>query len=164
MPQQLTPPEAGLTPHHRRVAPLLRRTWYSLNQTFRRRIAHAGLTPDQFTALRWLSEGHVNGSTANELCELMTSDPNTMASLISRMEQTGLVTRRRHERDGRAQRIILTPEGRDTFGTVQQIALDLQKEILAVLSEEERDKFLDQLETLSSKCRTLLEDGFSSDR
>ena len=164
MPQRLTPPEAGLTPHRRRVAPLLRRTWYSLNQTFRRRIAHAGLTPDQFTALRWLSEGHAKGSTANELCELMTSDPNTMASLISRMEQTGLVTRRRHERDGRAQRIILTPKGRDTFGTVQHIALDLQKEVLEVLSEEERDKFLDQLETLSSKCRALLEEGFSSDR
>ena len=41
--------------HRRRLAPLLRRTWYSLNQTFRRRIAHAGLTPDQFSVLRWLS-------------------------------------------------------------------------------------------------------------
>src|SRR5208283_2629034 len=93
-PQKRSPqpcPAAGAAPHRRRLAPLLRRTWYSLNQTFRRRLAHASLTPDQFTILRWVSEGDPKGTTANELCELMTSDPNTMAALIGRMQQLGLI-------------------------------------------------------------------------
>lgn len=106
----------------------------------------------------------MKGSTANELCELMSSDPNTVASLIRRMEQMGLIRRQRHERDGRSQRIWLTPRGRATFSSVQHIAVDLQRDILAALSEKDRDKFLDQLETLSLKCRTLQERGSKSAR
>ena len=143
--------------HRRRLAPLLRRTWYSLNQTFRRRIAHAGLTPDQFSVLRWLEEGHTKGTTANELCELMTSDPNTMAALIRRMQRMGLVTRQGHETDGRAQRIRPTAKGRRTFAGIRHIALDLQTEILSVLPAGERHEFLDKLEQLAHKSRTLLD-------
>ena len=44
-------------PGNRRLPPLLRRAWYSLNQAFRRRIAHLDITPNQFTILRWLLEG-----------------------------------------------------------------------------------------------------------
>jgi len=143
--------------HRRRLAPLLRRTWYSLNQTFRRRIAHAGLTPDQFSVLRWLGEGHPKGTTANELCELMTSDPNTMAALIRRMGRMGLVTRQSHETDGRAQRIRATAKGRRTFEGIRQVALDLQTEILSVLPAGERHEFLDKLEQLAHRCRALLD-------
>lgn len=143
--------------HRRRLAPLLRRTWYSLNQTFRRRIAHAGLTPDQFSVLRWLGEGHPRGTTANELCELMTSDPNTMAALIRRMGRMGLVTRQSHETDGRAQRIRPTAKGRRAFAMIRHVALDLQTEILSVLPAGERNEFLDKLEQLAHKSRALLD-------
>ena len=36
-------------PERRRLPLLLRRAWYGMNQAFRRRIAHLGVTPDQFT-------------------------------------------------------------------------------------------------------------------
>ena len=150
-------PPIPAAPHRRRLAPLLRRTWYSLNQTFRRRIAHAGLTPDQFSVLRWLEEGHSRGTMANELCELMTSDPNTMAALIRRMGRMGLVTRQSHETDGRAQRIRATAKGRRAFSGVRHLALDLQAEILSVLPAGERHEFLDKLEQLAQKSRTLLD-------
>src|SRR5258706_62504 len=39
-------------PERRRLPPLLRRAWYGLNQAFRPRIAHLGVTPDQFTEMR----------------------------------------------------------------------------------------------------------------
>jgi DNA-binding MarR family transcriptional regulator len=152
-----TQPASTTLSHRRRLAPLLRRTWYSLNQTFRRRIAHSGLTPDQFTALRWINEGDAKGRTANELCELMTSDPNTIAALLTRMQQLGLVRRAPHESDGRAWRIRLTVKGRRTFAAMQHIALDLQGEVLAVLPAGEREEFLDQLELLSNACRAALE-------
>ena len=141
--------------HHRRLAPLLRRTWYSLNQTFRRLIAHAGLTPDQFSVLRWLTEGHSRGMMANELCELMTSDPNTMAALVRRMQRMGLVTRQSHETDGRAQRIRPTAKGRRAFEGLRQVALDLQTEILSALPDAERSGFLDNLGQVALKCRAL---------
>ncbi|MBM3847282.1 MAG: hypothetical protein FJ405_13495, partial [Verrucomicrobia bacterium] len=67
-------------PERRRLPPLLRKAWYGLNQAFRRRIAHLGITPDQFTVMRILREAE--GLTQRQLTELMSSDPNTVASLL----------------------------------------------------------------------------------
>src|ERR1700730_16464205 len=73
-------------PGRRRLPTLLRRCWFNLNQTFRRRIAHTGITPDQFTVMRTLLEGDPKGMTQRELTDLMSSDANTIASLLERME------------------------------------------------------------------------------
>src|SRR6186713_3602891 len=88
------------SPDRRRLPPLLRRAWYGLNQAFRRRLAHLGLTPDQFTVLRTLIEQE--GITQSQLTATMTSDPNTVASLLNRMEHADLIRRETHERDRRA--------------------------------------------------------------
>src|SRR5256885_12507578 len=93
------------SPERRRLPLLLRRAWYGLNQAFRRRIAHLGVTPDQFTVMRTLLENE--GITQRHLTELMSSDPNTVASLLDRMEKAGLVQRQSYERDRRARRITI---------------------------------------------------------
>src|ERR1051325_8285306 len=90
------------SPERRRLPLLLRRAWYGLNQAFRRRIAHVGVTPDQFTVMRTLLENE--GITQRELTQLMTSDPNTVASLLERMEKAGLIERQAHEQDRRGHR------------------------------------------------------------
>src|SRR5882724_13150188 len=88
------------SPERRRLPPLLRRAWYGLNQAFRRRIAHLDITPDQFTVMRTLLENE--GIRQRELTELMSSDPNTVASLLERMERAELIERQVHEADRRA--------------------------------------------------------------
>src|SRR6185503_20236351 len=98
-------------PERRRLPPLLRRAWYSLNQAFRRRIAHLDITPDQFTVLRTLLESDPAGVTQRDLAQLITSDPNTVGSLLERMESAGLVVRKPHEKDRRAHRIQLAATG-----------------------------------------------------
>src|ERR1700752_3566785 len=86
-------------PERRRLPSLLRRCWFNLNQTFRRRIAHTEVTPDQFTVMRTLLEGDAKGMTQRELTDLMSSDPNTIAALLERMEKNGLVERKPHDLD-----------------------------------------------------------------
>src|SRR6476619_8561233 len=93
------------SPERRRLPPLLRRAWYGMNQAFRRRIAHTEVTPDQFTVLRTLLEGDPRGMTQSQVTRVMTSDPNTVASLLERMERSGWVERKTHEDDRRAHRI-----------------------------------------------------------
>src|SRR5437773_7439823 len=106
-----TRPRAAIdSPGRRRLPFLLRRAWYGLNQTFRRRIAHLGITPDQFTVMRTLLEQQ--GITQRELAQVMSSDPNTVASLVERMELARLLQRNPHERDRRAHRLRLTVKGR----------------------------------------------------
>lgn len=139
------------SPERRRLPLLLRRAWYGLNQAFRRRIAHLGVTPDQFTVMRTLLENE--GITQRRLTELMSSDPNTVASLLERMEQTGLVERQAHEMDRRAHWLRLKPRGKRKYEAVREIAVAMQAEVLSVLPAAAREKFLEELDTVAQACR-----------
>lgn len=141
------------SPDRKRLPPLLRRAWYSLNQAFRRRIASTGATPDQFTALRTLTEADPKGITQGQLTRLMSSDPNTIASLLERMAKAGWVERKRHESDRRAYRIKTTAKGRRLFENLRDVAVDLQSQVLTVLDEGEREDFLRKLATVADACR-----------
>ncbi len=154
--KKYSPPPDDLpidSPDRRRLPPLLRRAWYGLNQAFRRRIAHTGATPDQFTAMRCLLEGDDQGITQRQLTDMMSSDPNTVASLLERMEKASWVERRRHERDRRAYRIQLKPSGQEKYEELRDIAVDVQAELLEALPEERRERFLSDLAAVADACR-----------
>ena len=136
----------------RRLPPLLRRAWYSLNQTFRHRIAHLGITPDQYSILRWLHEGDARGLTQQTITDLMASDPNTITSILRRMEKAALLSRHPHETDRRARRVRLEPKGHRVFSEAFEIARLLQEEILAVLPESRRMRFLADLDAVAGAC------------
>ena len=142
-------------PERRRLPLLLRRAWYGLNQAFRRRIAHLGVTPDQFTVMRTLLENE--GITQRRLTELMSSDPNTVASLLERMETAGLVERQAHAKDRRAHWLRLKPRGKRKYEAAREIAVAMQAEVLSALSENEREGFLEQLEKVADACRVAAE-------
>ena len=140
-------------PGRRRLPVLLRRAWYGLNQAFRRRIARAGLTPDQFTVIRTLLEAEPDGLTQKALADAMSSDPNTIASLLERMEANGLVQRRPHEKDRRANRVELLAVAREKYEAIRDEAIELQGHVLEQLPEGDREKFLEQLEVVAQACR-----------
>ncbi|MEI7776112.1 MAG: MarR family transcriptional regulator [Verrucomicrobiota bacterium] len=132
----------------RRLPPLLRRAWFSLNQAFRQRLIPLGITPDQFTILRWLSECDPSGLTQSEITQRMASDPNTITSTVRRMEKAGLLERLPHESDRRAKRVRLLPLGRSTFNRAQSLAAVLQKSVLGCLDVNETAVFLELLERI----------------
>ena len=141
-------------PARRRLPILLRHAWFSLNQAFRRRIAHTGVTPDQFTTLRTLEENAPRQPTQSELTRLLASDPNTIASLLERMAAAHWIARIPHEKDRRAYRIVLLPEGREKYLQVRDLAVALQTEMLSGWSGPKREEFLENLQALADRCRT----------
>jgi len=141
----------------RRLPALLRRAWYGLNQTFRRRIAFSGFTPDQYTILRLLAEGPPEGMTQRELCTRMSSDPNTIASLLNRMQSAGVVERSTHEHDRRAHRVCILSKGRDVYEELRVIALQWQADVLETLTERRREQFLKELEMVAEACQSGLQ-------
>lgn len=145
------------SPERRRLPPLLRRAWYGLNQAFRRRIAHLEITPDQFTVMRTLLEH--DGITQRELTQLISSDPNTVASLLERMQSAGLIERKTHEKDRRAHRLKLQPAGKKKYLEARDIAIALQTQVLRALPEEKREEFLRHLDLIAEACRESLLDG-----
>lgn len=145
MARKPAPPLPIDAPQRRRLPPLLRRAWYGLNQAFRRRIAHLKITPDQFTVLRILLESDRQGITQRQLTQLMSSDPNTVASLLERMEKAGLLRRKPHELDRRAYRITTHAEGVQRYQQARAIAVNLQTEVLSILPASKREEFLKHL-------------------
>lgn len=134
---------------------LLRHAWYGLNQAFRRRIASIGVTPDQFTVMRTLLEQEKSGLTQSELTRQMASDPNTIASLVLRMERAGWIHRARHEQDRRAYHLKITTIGRLKYKQARKIAVALQEELLADWSEKKREEFLANLAQIAERCRSV---------
>lgn len=145
------------SPDRKRLPPLLRRAWYGLNQAFRRRILHTRVTPDQFTVMRTLIEAEPKGLTQRELADIISSDPNTVASLLERMEGNNLIERSKDASDRRAWRIRLLPTGRKVYRTVRAVALELQEEVLASLPAAKREDFLEQLTTVAEACNQAAE-------
>jgi DNA-binding MarR family transcriptional regulator len=136
-------------PDRRRLPPLLRKAWYSMNQAFRRRLSGEGITPDQFTALRWLAEKEGTQITQKNLTDLMSSDPNTIASLVKRMEDSNLLMREVSKKDRRANHLKLTQSGKTVHKRARQLAIELQEEVLCDLSGSESDRFLRLLEKVA---------------
>jgi DNA-binding MarR family transcriptional regulator len=144
-------------PVRRRLPPLLRRAWYGLNQAFRRRIRHNRVTPDQFTVMRTLMEAAEGGLSQREIADRISSDANTIASLLDRMQRNGLIERAKDQRDRRARRIRLLPAGRRVYKIVRAAALELQTEILSSLPEAAREPFLEHLVIVADACQEAAE-------
>src|ERR1051325_8414001 len=145
------------SPARRRLPLLLRRAWYGLNKAFRRRIAHLGVTTDQITVMRTLTEAE--GLAQRALALAMTSDANTIASLMTRMERAGLLARQRHEKDRRAQTVRLSTVGRRKYGKARRIAVALQAEVLRALGPTSQETFLRDLEIVADACREAAGEG-----
>ncbi len=151
-------------PERRRLPPLLRRAWYSLNQAFRRRIAHTGMTPDQFTVVRTLLEGDPEGITQSELTQRMSSDPNTVAALVERMEKAGWIGRLPHETDRRAHRLRVSPAGKRLYAGARDVAIALQTQVLSALPADDREDFLEHLSIIADACRQAADDSPKKNR
>ena len=82
----------------------------------------------------------------------MASDPNTIASLIERMEQSGWITRKQHERDKRAHRIRISENGKQQYFAIREIALKLQSEVFDQIPTGRRENFLEDLAEVAASC------------
>jgi DNA-binding MarR family transcriptional regulator len=129
---------------------LMRHTGFLINRiaiTARKRFAaqmeSIGLNLRQWGVLNVLdAEGAL---TQQALGRCVGIDPSSMVSTIDELEEAGLVERRRHPSDRRAHALHLTDKGRATLKTGRRLARAAQNELLAPLSQAERDQLHDML-------------------
>ena len=134
----------------RRLPPLLRSCWIKLNTAFQKRLLPFGITPDQYTALRWIYERDSKETNQVTLAALMFTDANNISSLVSRMVKSGLVERMVSSSDHRMKYLKLTPAGLKKFKATRPVALSLEKEVLTGLNSADKETFLPLLNRLSS--------------
>ena len=79
-----------------------------------------------------------DGMTQTKLAERLCIEPPTLTKMLSRLEKTKLLEKRRDLEDKRICRIFLTKKGYSFQKPVTDIWLQLEETILANLSQEER--------------------------
>lgn len=68
-----------------------------------------GITAQQRMVMRYISDNP--GISAGQLAKLLHVDRGTMSTMLGRLEDRGLASRRRHAQDARRSEIMLTTEG-----------------------------------------------------
>ena len=111
----------------------------------------SGLTPRQFALLVTISEEE--GLTQTGLVERTGIDRSTLADIVARLLQRGLIQRRRAKEDGRAYAVKLTSQGWRALREAEPAAQAADQRLLAVLPPQKRQEFLDTLDLIVSATR-----------
>ena len=122
-----------------------RRAALTVIGVFLERMAPYGLRPVEFSTLSLIH--HNPGVTARQLCHSLGLQPPNMVGTLNNFEKRGLIERRPHPRDGRAQGLHLTARGLDLMREIEPKVAQFEVEASHRLSEGE----LAQLMTLLQK-------------
>jgi MarR family transcriptional regulator, temperature-dependent positive regulator of motility len=106
------------------------------------------LTPRQFAIL--LAIENNEGISQTGLVEVTGIDRSTLADIMRRMIEKGLVQRRRTNADARTYAVRLTRRGSSTLRKMRPYAEEVDRQIVHALPEEYRDMFLTVLNRLIS--------------
>jgi DNA-binding MarR family transcriptional regulator len=116
------------------------RIWRATHTRTAEMLGTIGLTPALFALLNVI--GAREGAIQQELGAALGIDRSTMVSLIDQLESAGLATRRPSATDRRAREIAITAKGRRTLQRARDLILQVEDEVLAGLSTEERGELL----------------------
>jgi MarR family transcriptional regulator, organic hydroperoxide resistance regulator len=83
---------------------------------------------------------HEDGMTQSEIAQQLAVQGATVTDMLQRMEEAGMVTRRRDLDDNRLVRVFLTPAGREKERFIMEQFLKLESAVFAGFDEAERIK------------------------
>ena len=106
-----------------------------------------GLTAPQLGALRELQRN--KDVTPGRLAELLHVTPQTMAGIVNRLLQRGLITRERDESDRRSYMIHVTDEGLRLANAAPSLLRDRFRSELASLEQWEQTQMLATLQRIA---------------
>lgn len=125
-----------------------RRAALAVIGVFLQRMAPFGLRPVDFSVLTLIA--HNPGITSRQLCAALDILPPNLVGMIKSLDERGLIERRPHPTDRRAQGLHLSPAGKKLQKSAQATATRLESDVASRLSAEE----LDTLKSLLRKVYT----------
>ena len=109
----------------------------AIRRAFDKRAAVLGTTRAQWRVLARLS--HEDGARQVELADWLEVEPITLCRMVDRLEEAGLVERRRDEADRRAWRIHLTGKAMPLIDELHGLADIFNRDLLDGVSEADRE-------------------------
>lgn len=130
----------ALTPH---LLHLLHRAGQSGDELFTKSFRDHKLTPRQFAVLTAAQKRDEPSQAA--LVADTGIDRSTLADIVGRLVEKGLVERHRTKRDARAYAIKVTDKGHETIAALSPRLAQIEMDALSVLSQDEQAHFVEQL-------------------
>jgi DNA-binding MarR family transcriptional regulator len=138
--KRLAPDGPSSAPGAHELAMSLRIAYMTMHRRANADFAPFGLNADQFILLTTLAEGE--GMIQKELVRRTGSDPNTMSSMLARLERDGLVERQRHAEDGRAWVVRLSARGREMHRRAWEGNPEFREEVEGLFSPAVRKSLI----------------------
>lgn len=143
--------ELAETPSH-----LMRRCHQLYGDLYSREAGARDLTKQQFTVLCALE--HNDGVSQTALVETTGIDRSTLAEMVRRMLERGLLSRERTEEDQRANAVAITPSGRKALRAARIAADRAERALLDPLPPAERLRFVKSLAAIAAAMDKLGEE------
>ncbi len=118
---------------------VLVRLSFTISARLEARASEAGLSMQQMRLLGILRD---HEPTVNELAAHMGLDKSSASGLVIRAENRALVSRIRHEHDGRAVRVRLEPDGRALVDAGSARFENDMRQVFAALTDAERARWV----------------------
>ena len=125
---------------------LLHRAGQVADELFTEEMAGSDLTPRQFAVLLVLQR--LETASQTDIVNETGIDRSTLADIVKRLVNRGLIARRRSKSDARAYAVRLTATGRDALKSAQPASERVESRILKSLPQARRDAFVDALSLL----------------
>lgn len=132
---------------------LLHRAQQFAADMFAARVGDSAITLRQFALLAAVAEQA--GQTQTDLVRATGIDRSTLADMIGRMEERGLVARDKAESDKRAKAVTLTPAGRAALNAATPGALAADAALVEALPKTKRAAFLETLAALARAAESV---------
>jgi DNA-binding MarR family transcriptional regulator/N-acetylglutamate synthase-like GNAT family acetyltransferase len=108
-------------------------------------------TPHSLTEARVLYElGGRGPATAAALAQALEVDPAQISRTVARLVRGRLLSRTRHDRDGRAHQLALTARGRQEFRRLDARSAERARTLVAPLTSEARARLHEALRTVET--------------
>ncbi len=140
-------------------AHLMRRCHQFYGDLFARESGTHELTKQQYLVLLAL-EQH-DGISQTALVETTGIDRSTLAEMMRRMLERGLVSRERVKEDQRANAVAITQPGRKALKSARLAASRAEKALLDVLPPMERGRFMKSLAVIAAAAENFAVNGAS---
>lgn len=131
---------------------LLHRAGQCADELFAANMGQSSLTPRQFEVLKAVS--HSDEPSQTHLVEMTGVDRSTLADIVRRLVERGLLARQRTRRDARTYAVTITEEGRQVLAASEPIAHKTNERLLAGLTNGEREALVSALTRIISAAKT----------
>lgn len=124
-----------------------------MRRRFDERARQVGATRAQWRTLTTLSRSE--GINQGALADVLEVEPITLCRMIDRLEESGLVERRRDPADRRAWQLFLTDKSKPILDELRAMADDLFDQMLLGLDDPAREALSDSLDLIRANLNAL---------